>query len=422
MNTENANTNYSGVRPWLIWSLGAAFFLAEYFVRVSPGVMTPYLMRAFHADALALGSLSASFYLAYIPMQLPVGMLVDRFGPHRLLTIMAILCALAALLFGSVHSLYLAQLSRFLVGFSASFAFVSTLKLALMWFPSHRFGLLAGMTQALGMLGAVIGTAPTAIAVEHFGWRGTMFLMALIVFLLGLLIGFLVRDKPLKQSNNGKKTIGVLHGLLIVIKNPQTWINGLYVGLLYAPSAAFAELWGVNFLAQTYHISRPLAGAAIGTIFIGWTIGGPITGWISDRIRRRKPLLIASALCGMIFMGSVILIPNLSLTTIFILLFCYGLTNTGVAISYAVASEINLPRVSGTSMAFANMSSVLIGACFQPIIGWILDLLWNGKIHNGIIIFSGSDYRWALLALPICSLLSLLTATKVKETFCRNVN
>ncbi len=176
-------------RPWIIWALGACFFLAEYFARVSPGVMLPNLMRSYHVDALALGTLSACFYLAYIPMQLPVGMLVDRFGPHRLLTTMAILCGLACLLFGLTTKFHLAQIARFLMGFSASFAFVGTLKLASMWFPAKRFGLLAGLTQALGMLGAVIGEAPTAIAVQHIGWRGTMFIMAAVIIVLGVFIG-----------------------------------------------------------------------------------------------------------------------------------------------------------------------------------------------------------------------------------------
>ncbi len=409
-------------KPWIIWALGAAFFLAEYFARVSPSVMLPDLMRTFNATALALGTLSACFYLAYIPMQLPVGMLVDKFGPHRLLTIMAILCGVACFLFGSTTVLFLGQVSRFLMGFSASFAFVGTLKLASSWFPASRFGLLAGLTQALGMLGAVIGEAPTAIAVHHIGWRNTMFVMSAVIIVLGICIWLFVRDKP--QPSTRIKTaiaeIGIFKGLYIVVKNPRSWINGIYIGLLYAPSAAFAELWGVNFLTQSYHISRTLAGAAIGTIFIGWTIGGPLTGWFSDKMRRRKPVLIFSSLCGLLFMSCIIFIPNLSIHTLFILLFLYGMTNTGVAISYAVASEINQPNINGTSIAFANMASVLIGACLQPVIGYILDKLWNGVLIHGVRHYSLSDYHHALLVLPLCSLLSVVFALFIKETYCKN--
>lgn len=414
----------SSFKPWLVWALGAGFFLAEYFARVSPSVMLPDLMRSFNADALALGTLSACFYLAYIPMQLPVGMLMDKFGPHRLLTIMALLCGLACLIFGSTTVLFFGQVGRFLMGFSASFAFVGTLKLASSWFPARRFGLLAGLTQALGMLGAVIGEAPTAVAVHHIGWRGTMFVMSAAIIILGIFIWFFVRDKPQKSNlitSTAEASIGVFKGLQMVIKNPRSWINGVYIGLLYAPSAAFAELWGVNFLTQSYHLSRTVAGAAIGTIFIGWTLGGPVTGWLSDKIGRRKPMLIFSSLCGFLFMSCIIFTPHLSIHALFTLLFLYGMTNTGVAISYAVASEINRPNINGTSIAFANMASVLIGACLQPIIGYILDLLWRGHSTDGVRQYSLSDYHHALIILPVCSLLSFVFALLVKETHCQNV-
>lgn len=417
MTTENP------LKPWLVWALGATFFLAEYFARVSPSVMLPDLMRSFNVDALALGSLSACFYLAYIPMQLPVGMLVDKFGPHRLLTVMAILCGAACFIFGVTHVLVFAQIGRFLMGFSASFAFVGTLKLASRWFPTQRFGLLAGLTQALGMLGAVIGEAPTAIAVQHVGWRYTMFIMAAVIILLGICIGLIVRDKPKILINAHDKLTdpyGLLEGLLLVVKNPRSWINGFYIGLLYAPTAAFAELWGVNFLSENYHISSTVAGAAIGTIFIGWTVGGPIAGWFSDKIQRRKPILFISALAGLVFLSCVIFIPHLPTSLLFTLLFLYGLTNTGVAVSYAVASEINLPQINGTSIAFANMASVLIGACLQPIIGYLLDLHWNGISLHGVPQFTVGDYQHALILLPVCSALSFIFAFFIKETFCRN--
>ena len=119
-------------------------------------------------------------------------------------------------------------------------------------------------------------------------------------------------------------------------------------------------------------------------LFIGWAIGGPVTGWISDRIKRRKIVLILSAFLSLLFAGIALLVPHLlSLTLLFSLLFLYGLANTGVATAYAVASEINPLRVAGTSVAFANMASVLIGAGFQPLIGWLLENNWGGAMENG---------------------------------------
>ena len=111
--------------------------------------------------------------------------------------------------------------------------------------------------------------------------------------------------------------------------------------------------------------------------------------------------------------------PNLSVPMLFLLMFLYGLSNTGVGVSYAVAGEINERRVAGTSLAFANMASIIIGAAFQPLIGWFLDLQWDGKMVGGIPVYSIEAYRQAMLALPICLAVGLLSTFFVKETYCK---
>ena len=137
-----------------MWILAASFFLAEYFARVAPSVMVNELMRDLHVKAFALGSLSAFFYYAYLLMQIPAGAMVDTLSTKKLLSTMAILCGLSCVGFSFSHNIIMADLNRVLMGFSAAFAFVGALKIANTWFPAYRFGLLAGATQALGMIGA----------------------------------------------------------------------------------------------------------------------------------------------------------------------------------------------------------------------------------------------------------------------------
>lgn len=420
-NSSNSSLRVS-FYPWLVWGLSAAFFFAEYFARVSPSVMVPQLMSAFQVTALGIGSMSAFFYYAYVSMQIPVGALVDRFGPHRLLTVMAALCAVSCFLFATAHNLGAAHLARFIMGFTAAFAFVGALKLATLWFPPQRFGLLAGLTQALGMLGAAVGGGPLALIVSSMGWRNTMWLIGGILLVLAILIGLLVRDRSPQSSPHVRhlaNTQELWRGFQLVMRNPQSWLNALFVGLLYAPTAAFAELWGVSFLVRTHGLSTEVAASAISSIFIGWAIGGPITGWISDQIQRRRPILLFSIAASLIFMSLVLYLPHLSVPVLFLLLFLYGVSNTGVATSYAVAAEINPRHVAGTSMAFANMASVLIGAAFQPIIGWFLDLQWHGKMLNGVPYYSAQNFRIAMAALPLCLTLGLIAVLFVKETHCR---
>lgn len=413
--------------PWIVWGLAAGFFFIEYFARVGPGVMVDELMHDFNVLAFALGSLSAFFYYAYVGMQIPVGMLVDRFSPRWLLASMTLLCALACIMFAMAHNVRVASLARLLMGFGSAFAFVTALKLASMWFPAHRFGLIAGLTQALGMLGAAVGQAPMAYSVTLIGWRQTMWVIAVLFVLLAIAITLLVRERPKTAYSKGSvhpaaklsSSHDVLKGLGKVLRNPQTWWNGVFVGLLYAPTAAIAELWGVKFFRQTYDLSNELAAIAVGLIFMGWTMGGPFIGWISDRMKRRKIILIISALASLIFISSALYIPNMPLALLFSILFLYGVANTGVATSYAVAAEINPRVLAGTSMAFANMASVLVGAAFQPLIGWLLDRHWDGKLVNGIPIYTAHDFRMAMIALPICLVIATLIATRIRETHCQ---
>ena len=179
-------------RPWVIWGLGALFFFIGYVPRVITGVITPHLMQDFAVMAGAIGTLTSFYFYPYVFMQIPVGLLVDRFGPRILLTIMIALSALSCLLFSRAVDIHLAQVSRLLLGFSAAFAFVGALKLAAEWFPPARIGLLTGLTQSLGMLGAVIGEHPTAVTVAALGWRGTLMLVSIILFILAGLVFVIV--------------------------------------------------------------------------------------------------------------------------------------------------------------------------------------------------------------------------------------
>ncbi len=411
--------------PWLIWGLGASLFFIEYFARIFPSISSRYLTLDFHINAFQLGNLSAYFYYPYIIMQLPVGMLVDRFGSRRLLTLSGVCCALSSLMFAAAGHLWVAELSRVLLGFSASFAFVGALRLAINWFPASKFGLLAGFTQALGMLGAAIGDTSMSIAVEHIGWRSTLVVIAIVFFILGLLVWFIVRDFPRHHT----KTLSpqtwsggrhMLKGLVTVLGNRASWMNAFYVGFIYGPTAAFAELWGVPFIHQQYGLTTPEAATGIGLIFIGWAVGGPVFGWLSDLIQRRRPVMFISALSGLLIMLGIIYIPHMPIPILFLLLFLYGFTNTGVVISYALSSEINPRSVAGTSLAFANMASVLIGAVFQPIIGALLDWHWGKtKIYvHGLPFYSIADYQVALMVLPVFLFLGLIMANFVKETYC----
>ena len=243
--------------PWFVWLCGALFFLIDYVVRVSPSVLTPTLMAEFHTNAFAIGAFSGFFYYAYISMQIPVGILVDRFGPKRLLVFSTAICALSTLLFADMHSLMMGYLSRVMLGFGASFALVGTWKLTSLWFDSRKFALLAGTAQAMGMLGAMIGQGPMANLYQDIGWRDSMYGVAFIFLLLCLFFIFVVKDVNPHITHSDidlKQKIKILPSFKKIMQNHQAWLNCLFVGVLYAPSACFGEQWGASFISSSLNI------------------------------------------------------------------------------------------------------------------------------------------------------------------------
>jgi len=419
---DNYNrTNYLGF-AWLVWGLAAAFYFSDYLARVAPGVMHRYLQIDFGINEAGFGILTASFYIPYIFMQIPVGLTVDRLSIRWLLTVMSLVTAFGCCVFGLADGLMMASIGRMLIGFSAAFAFVCSLRLATSWFPPTMLGLLSGLTQSLGMLGAAAGEAPVSFLVSTVGWRHSMLIIAfLFIALAGLLYQF-IQDKPGGHRHEVRTVdrLSILQSLKIILSNRQTWLNALYAGFLFGPTAVIGEAIGPAYLQYGRGLGMHAAAFATGLIFIGWGISGPISGWLSDKIGRRKPLMIISAFFGVIFTTMFVFLPNLSQTSAYLLFFAFGVTNTGVAIAYAVSTELHDRNVVGTSIAFTNMTSIFVGALLQPLVGRLVDMVSGARAYNVETLLL-SDFQAGLKILPLCSLVALVLAFTIKETYCKPV-
>ncbi|MDF1678629.1 MAG: MFS transporter [Legionellaceae bacterium] len=400
---------------WFVWALGATFFFFEYIIRVSPGALVKDLSHTFSINAYQLGFLSTAFSMSYIAMQIPVGSLVDKYNIRWLVGSMALLCAFSTILFASTETYALAVLARFLIGITGAFAFVGALKLAALFFSPKHFGFLAGTTQALGMLGASIGVGPLAGVTSVMGWRETLTAIGLFILLLSALILATLRTRA-ASTHPKEETLSVWQGMKLLLKNRYIWLNMLVIGLLYTPSMVFAELWGPLYITRVYDFSPVFAASVVSIIFIGWGIGSPIMGWLSDRLQRRKPIILSSILLSMLFMAMMLYLP-LSPSMLFVVAFLYGMSNVGVSICYASACELAPQAYTGTALGLTNMASIILGALFQPLVGFLLDLQWDGQLVNGVRYYSAANLKNAMIALPICFILCLIACLLSKETY-----
>ena len=405
---------------WLVWGLGALFYCYEYFLRISPSVYTGDLMSTYGLGGGALGNLVAFYYYAYTPMQLPVGVLMDRYGPRLLLTIAVLCCALGSFLFACSNLVWVASIGRFMVGFGSAFAFVGVLKLAAIWLRPDRFAMVAGLATTLGMIGAMIGENALTVLVQKFGWKATTYGSALFGVLLGIIIWSMVRN--VKKEDNPGLTYNkisfsdIIRSLLTAMKQRQIWLAGIIGGLLYIPTSVFAELWGIPYLEQARGFTNYQAAGAVSMIFLGWAIGGPIVGFISDRIGQRKSPMIIGSLVAALLLGMLLFTPNVPVNIVFALFLIFGMFSSVENITFAIARESCAPNIAGSAVAVNNMLVMFGGMLLQPLVGVMLDAHWKGKMVLGHKVFSNVDYEHALLVLPLGLIIAAVVTLFLRET------
>ncbi len=408
--------------PWVVWALGALFYCYEYLLRTIPGVIKPDLMQAYHLDDAQFGNLAGFYLYIYVPMQICVGLLMDRYRPRLLLSFAVVGCVIGSILFAGTNLLWVAQVGRFCIGLGSAFAFVGVLKLASVWLPPNRFALIAGLTAALGPIGALVGNNFLDFLVVQMGWRETIFFSAAFGVVLAFGIWFIVREGKGRGRTtlryHTQKLSSVLADVGKAAKNPQIWLNGLFSLFLYMTLELFADLWGTPFVHEGLGIDQSTAVHLVSLVYFGWIVGSPFFGWFSDYLQRRKFPMIFGAFAAAACMSILLYIPNLPITIIGITLFGAGFFSATQSLTFAVAKENAPSRITGSAVAITNLFSMFGGMILQPVVGAILD---NGnalqdKLGSAALLAS---YQHALVVLPIGMLFSAIALFMLRETRCQ---
>lgn len=409
----NTHTQYY---PWVLISLSALFLIYKYILQVSPSVMTHNLMAFFNIGGAALGNLAATFFYTYMIFQLMAGPIIDRYSPKWITIGAILLCALGALVFSMTHELVYAMLGRAMIGVGAAFATVSYLKITAMWFRPNQFAFVSGLLATAAMVGAIFGEAPLAALVTTIGWRHAMLCCAILGIVIAVFFLFIAKDHSSKNVT-AISTMESLkwHNIATVLSSKTNWILTFYSGLAFTPVTVLGGLWGPAFLEEAYSISRTQAASLISLIFFGLAFGGPLFGFLSDRLEKRFPLMLFGTGMSLICILLVLYVTLKSILFLGVLLFLFGLGIGAFMLCFAIAKEMNLAVVTGTVIALINTGDGIFGSFTEPLSGKLLDLLWTGQIKEGMHVFSVYEYRVALSLLPLYLLIAVVLLFFIPE-------
>lgn len=429
-------------RRWLVWGMLALSFLIVFFHRIALAVVADRLMAEFNITASALGNLGAMYFYVYTIMQIPSGLLADTLGPRLTASAGTLVAGIGSVVFGLAPSFGGALFGRFLVGLGVSVVFISLLKVQTEWFRAREFATITGLTSTVGNSGNALAATPLAVLVAAIGWRLSFVAIGILGILVAAGCWFFVRNRPedlglpsikeIEAWEDGTeksvhrpaqpRRIPFRQALAYIMHSRYTLPLFVSAFGLNGSLMALSAMWGVPYLMQVYGLDRAQASLyTLGTAF-GVMLAGPLSGLISDRLRRRRePLLSFVALALFAWAALVVWPGRLPLPVLRLVFFLLGLGSGGYLLVMCLAKEVSPHAIAGIATGTINTGSFLGAALLQPLVGLVLDATWDGRLEAGVRLYSLSSYRLGFLFCALVVALSFLAALRLPETHARNI-
>jgi MFS family permease len=399
----------SGRTAAVAWLVASIYYFYQYALRSAPSVMMPQLSDAFRISSLGVASIVGLFYYGYSPFSLVAGAAMDGLGPRKVVPAAAGVVGLGALLFAS-GNVQASSLGRFVQGAGGVFALVAAIYIATKYFPPSRAATLVGATQMFGMAGGAAGQFVVGpIIGRGLAWNHFWIAMGIAGLAMGALLFFLLPKEEKKAKNsNWLRDAGRSFG--VVFKNPQSILCGLIAGLLFIPTTIFDMIWGVRYLQEAHGFDFASAVMRSATVPVGWIIGCPLLGFISDRLGRRKPVIAGGAL---VLLGCLawILYGRTGVVPPYLLGLIAGVASGAAMLPYTVIKEANPPEFGGTATGVINFLNFTFSALLGPVFGWILQSLSGGAREMEL-----AHYQVAFAPLLFGVAVSMILTLWLKET------
>lgn len=391
------------------WLLVVLYYFYQYALRSAPSVMIPQLSEAFGLNALGVASIVGLFYYGYSPFSLITGVSLDRLGLRKVIPLGAVAVGLGAILFVTGNQT-LAGIGRLLQGAGGAVPLVGAVYIVSKYFPAAKAATLIGATQMFGMAGGFAGQFAVGPAIgSGLPWQQFWIIMGIAGFFLGIILWAFL-PKETKEEMPEKSLKSTLDAFKSVITNPQSLLCGFIAALIFIPTTIFDMVWGVRFIQDGYGFDYGEAVLRASAVPFGWIIGCPLLGYLSDRIGRRKPVIIGGTavlfvcLVGALY-GRVGVLPPYSIALLI------GIASGAGMIPYTVIKESNPPRLSGTATGVANFINFTFSAMMGQIFGWLLLTVSHG---SGKLMIT--DYRMTFGPLLFGLIVAIIMTLFLQET------
>ncbi|HET7536683.1 MAG TPA: MFS transporter [Candidatus Didemnitutus sp.] len=400
------------------WLLVAVYYFFQYALRSAPSVMMPQLTQAFAVDALGVSAIVGMFYYGYSPFSLVAGAALDRFGAKHTIPIGAALVGIGALLF-STGNVTTANVGRFVQGAGGAFALVGAGYLINKNFPASMAASFIGATQMFGMAGGSAGQFAVGPLISH-GLSWTQFWIYAGV--LGIVVGvclfiFLPADAPAPAAKSSGGFGALLTAFKTVFTNPQSIICGLISGLLFIPTTIFGMTWGVRFLQEARGRDYDAAVILAATVPLGWMIGCPLLGFISDRLGRRKPVIFVSAV-ALLGIFAWVLFGDPAILRGHPVGIAMGIVSGAAMIPYTIIKEANPPQMGGTATGVINFLNFTFSAVLGPVFGARL-VTESGLSEDSALVLYQAGFKpllWGIVAVLVLTLFLKETGPAAKKS------
>lgn len=391
------------------WLLVAVYYFYQYALRSAPSVMIPQLTEAFAVDALGVSAIVGMFYYGYSPFSLVAGTALDRFGAKRVIPIGAAFVGIGAILFGS-GNVTAANIGRFLQGAGGAFALVGAAYLITRNFPASMAASFLGATQMFGMGGGSAGQFAVGPMISGgLGWANFWIYAGFLGLMIAVCL-FLFLPKEETRTAPGRGWSDFVKPLGKVFANPQSILCGLISGLLFIPTTIFGMTWGVRFLQEARGREFEAAVTLAATVPIGWMIGCPLLGFLSDKLGRRKPVILGGTVM-LLGVFAWVLFGNPEIlrgATVGILM---GIASGAAMLPYTVIKEATPPELGGSATGVVNFLNFTFSALLGPVFGARLVAAGNGAETLTL-----SQYQAGFQPLLVGILIALVLTFFLRET------